>query len=298
MESLDTENITFVSGQFGNTHLPYEYDGLGSLPHLSEMTSKALEILDNDPDGFFLMVEGGRIDHAGHANDIVRNVFETVEFSNAVEKAIDWAQKRADTLILVTADHETGGLAVLQNNGQGNFPDISWSTTEHTEQNVPVYAWGENAELVNGVWDNTDLFNVVIADTRSPTILFTSPADGTLDVPVNHVITATFSEPMDPSTILPGTFFLHNGAITTAGEVTYSDMMAIFTSTARLENDNTYTATITTGVKDMAGNPLQTDYQWSFTTQSNTDDDSGGGGCFIETAAYGFRKAKLFQAQM
>ena len=128
MESLDTENITFVSGQFGNTHLPYEYEGLGSLPHLSEMTSTALEILDNDPDGFFLIVEGGRIDHAGHANDIARNVFETVEFSNAIEKAINWAQNRTDTLILVTADHETGGLAVLQNNGQGNFPGISWST--------------------------------------------------------------------------------------------------------------------------------------------------------------------------
>jgi len=165
MELLDTENITFVSGQFGNTHLPYEYEGLGSLPHLSEMTSKALEILDHDPDGFFLMVEGGRIDHAGHANDIERNVLETVEFSNAVEKAIDWAQQRTDTLILVTADHETGGLAVLQNNGQGNFPDISWSTTGHTEQNVPIYAWGENAELVNGVMDNTDLYKMVIADS-------------------------------------------------------------------------------------------------------------------------------------
>jgi alkaline phosphatase len=98
MELLDTENITFVYGQFGNTNLPYEYEGLGPLPHLSEMTSTTLEILDNDPDGFFLMVEGGRIDHAGHANDIARNVFETVEFSNAVEKAIDWAQKRTDTL--------------------------------------------------------------------------------------------------------------------------------------------------------------------------------------------------------
>jgi alkaline phosphatase len=275
MESLDTENITFVSGQFGNTHLPYEYEGLGSLPHLSEMTSKALEILDNDPDGFFLMVEGGRIDHAGHANDIARNVLETVEFSNAVEKVIDWARKRTDTLILVTADHETGGLAVLQNNGQGNFPNISWSTTEHTEQNVPIYAWGENAELVIGVMDNTDLFELVIADTRSPIVLFTDPLDGTKDVPVNYVITANFSEPMDSSTITTGTFFLSDGAIAIAGEVSYTDMTSTFTSTASLENDNTYTATITTGVKDMAGNPLLTDYVWSFTTQSNTNDSSG-----------------------
>jgi hypothetical protein len=126
--------------------------------------------------------------------------------------------------------------------------------------------------------DNTDLFDVVIADTRSPTILFTSPADGTLDVRVNYVITANFSEPMDSSTITTGTFFLSDGAIAIAGEVSYTDMTSTFTSTANLENDNTYIATITTGVKDMAGNPLLTDYVWSFTTQSNTNDSSGGGG--------------------
>lgn len=56
MESLDTEDIIFVSGQVGSTHLPYEYEGLGSLPHLSEMTLQTLDILDNYPDGFFLMV--------------------------------------------------------------------------------------------------------------------------------------------------------------------------------------------------------------------------------------------------
>jgi alkaline phosphatase len=300
MESLDTENINSVSGQFGNTHLPYEYDGLGSLPHLSEMTLKALEVLDNNPDGFFLIVEGGRIDHAGHANDIERNVFETVEFSYAVEKAIDWAQNRTDTLILVTADHETGGLAVLQNNGKGNFPVVSWSTTGHTAQNVPVYAWGENAEMVNGVMDNTDLFDLAIADTRSPKIFFTGPANGILDVPVNYVITATFSETMDESTINKNTFIVDNGV---NGTVVYdtNSTTAKFTPTTDLDYDTTYTATITTDAEDLAGNALQADYLWSFTTQSDTDGSGsggGGGGCFIDTAAYGFRKAKLFQAQM
>ena len=163
MQSLDTESITRVSGQFGVGHLPYEYDGLGTLPHLSEMTATALAILDNDPDGFFLMVEGGRIDHAGHANDIVRNVLETLEFANAVQVAVDWASGRADTLILVTADHETGGLTVLQNNGMGVLPTVSWATTGHTGITVPVYAWGCNAPLVAGLMDNTDLLDVVLA---------------------------------------------------------------------------------------------------------------------------------------
>ena len=82
--ALNMETITMTSGQFGDTHLPYEYDGLGSLPHLSEMTEVALDILEEDPDGFFLMVEGGLIDKAGHLNDIQRNISETIEFAGAV----------------------------------------------------------------------------------------------------------------------------------------------------------------------------------------------------------------------
>lgn len=164
MQALDTETVTMVSGQFGSSHLPYEYDGLGSLPHLSEMTASALAILDNDSDGFFLMVEGGKIDHAGHSNLLEHNVYETVEFSNAVQVAINWAQGRSDTLIIITADHETGGLTVLENNGQRFFPTVSWDTTGHTAANVPVYAWGVNAQQVSGVMDNTDLFAVATAD--------------------------------------------------------------------------------------------------------------------------------------
>ena len=162
--SLDTENVTRVSGQFGDTNLPYEFDGLGDLPHLSEMTATALKVLTKNPAGFFLMVEGGRIDHAGHSNDIERNVCETIEFSKTVQVAIDWAKGRTDTLIMVTADHETGGLKVLENNGVGNFPTVSWSTGGHTTTNIPVYGWGPNAARISGVMDNTDLFSVVACD--------------------------------------------------------------------------------------------------------------------------------------
>jgi alkaline phosphatase len=160
MYALDTNSLDHVSGQFGSGNLPFEYDGLGMLPHLSEMTATAIDILDNEANGFFLMVEGGRIDHAGHDNDIQRSVLETVEFANAVQEAVDWAEGRADTLILVTADHETGGLTVVANNGQGQFPTVAWFTTYHTAFNVPVYAWGANANLVSGVLDNTDIFLV------------------------------------------------------------------------------------------------------------------------------------------
>jgi alkaline phosphatase len=159
--ALETGTETHVSGQFGVGNLPYEFDGLGALPSLSEATATALAVLESGPDGFFLLVEGGRIDHAAHANDLDRCVHETLALSNAVEVAVDWAGGRGDTLIVVTADHETGGLHVLANNGQGSFPSVSWSSTDHTDTNVPIYAWGQDACHVAGVMDNTDVFTVL-----------------------------------------------------------------------------------------------------------------------------------------
>lgn len=160
LNALDTATVELVSGQFGTTHLPYELDGLGTLPHLSDMTRVAIEILSREPRGFFLMVEGGKIDHAAHANDLPRMVHEVLEFARSVQVAIDWSAGRDDTLIVVTADHETGGLTVVESNGQWQYPTVTWSTVDHTAAKVPVYAWGVNAALVSGVMDNTNLWHV------------------------------------------------------------------------------------------------------------------------------------------
>ena len=162
MMRLNTVAETHVFGIFGDGHMPFEYDGLADLPHLSEMTQVALRILENAPDGFFLMVEGGRIDHACHANDTIRAVLETIEFSDAVAKALDWARSHPETLILVTADHETGGLKVVKNNGAGVVPTVPWSKSGHTTANVPVYGWGAGAERVSGIMENTDIFQIMM----------------------------------------------------------------------------------------------------------------------------------------
>ena len=171
MQALNTETATMVSGQFGS-EIPYEYDGdFGTLPHLSEMTETALAILDNDSDGFFLMVEGGKIDWAGHDNHLERNVHETLEFGAAVQEAVDWATGRTDTLILVTADHETGGMTVLADNGADFYPTVSWAGGGHTAVDVPVYARGVNAYMVSGVMDNTDMFAVATIPEPSSIVL-------------------------------------------------------------------------------------------------------------------------------
>ncbi|MHB8862241.1 MAG: alkaline phosphatase [Pirellulaceae bacterium] len=160
MQSADTRASNLVSGQFGANRMPYEWDEtFGELPRLSQMTSVALDILDNDTDGFFLMVEGGLIDWAAHERNIERTVCEVREFGHSVDVVLSWAADREDTLILATADHETGGLMVTDN-GQNAFPTATWSGTGHTAANVPIYAWGANAHLidaylVDGVMDNT-----------------------------------------------------------------------------------------------------------------------------------------------
>ncbi len=150
MMALNTSAATHVSGQFGNSVLPYEYDGVGALPHLWEMTSHALAILDNEPAGFFLMVEGAKIDHASHVHDTRRMVQETLAFDKAVQATLDWATNRTDTLILVTADHENGGLVVTNDNGPGNDPGVEWVVNGHTAANVGCWAWGMGAEYVSG----------------------------------------------------------------------------------------------------------------------------------------------------
>ena len=183
LQALNPYQTSHVLGRFGLGHMPYEfskepttetaskpsvyeagggrpnpaYSSIDALPHLTEMTLSALAVLDAGGEGFFLMVEGGRIDHACHSNNLPRCIGETLEFDRAVRAVIEWAQRRDDVLVIVTADHETGGLKVLQSNGKDAWPDVSWQHKHHTGQAVPVYAWGQGAELFVGEIDNTEL---------------------------------------------------------------------------------------------------------------------------------------------
>jgi alkaline phosphatase len=159
--AADTGAVSRVCGLFGATYMPYVYDGLGAYPTLSEMTVRALDFLQDAPEGFFLLVENENIDSAAHVKDIVRLVPEMLAFQDAVQTALDWAQGRDDTLILVLADHETGGLTVVQDNGAGNLPDVGWTTYGHTSGTVGLYGWGMNAACVHGVADNIQVIDAV-----------------------------------------------------------------------------------------------------------------------------------------
>ena len=105
-----------IFGLFSGIDLPYEQDRDRELiPSLAEMTNKTINILSRDTDGFFLMVEGGKIDWAAHANYAANVALEAIEFDKAVKVALDYVDSHDNTILIVTADHETGGLDVGAN---------------------------------------------------------------------------------------------------------------------------------------------------------------------------------------
>ena len=109
------DNDSKVFAAFTSSHLPYEIDRMQApgVPTLAEITYKGIELLSQSDDGFFMMVEGGRIDHASHAQDLTGTIYDALAFDAAIAKAVDfYNQHPEDTLILVIGDHETGGLGM------------------------------------------------------------------------------------------------------------------------------------------------------------------------------------------
>ncbi len=120
--SVNTEKTKKLLGVFSKSHMAFEVDREHvksdmDQPSLAEMTEVALKILDKNPKGFFLMVEGGRIDHACHEHDPKAEIMDTIAFDKAVRVALEFQKTHPDTLVIVTADHETGGMSV----GRGTF---------------------------------------------------------------------------------------------------------------------------------------------------------------------------------
>ncbi len=107
---------------------------------------------------FFFLIEGSQIDWAGHANQAEWIIDEIHEFDKVVGKMLDFAAKDGETLVVVTADHETGGFAVVQEDDQGELI-IGFNSKDHTPTMVPVFAYGPGEELFRGVYDNTTIYN-------------------------------------------------------------------------------------------------------------------------------------------
>ncbi len=133
-------------------------------PSIGEMAKTAIALLSlpgrewfSPKPKFFLMIEGSQIDWAAHANDTDRVIRQTLQFDMAVREAVGFAQRDKHTLVIVTADHETGGLVIETEGINKHKIDPDWEETGHTAADVPVYAFGPGSEHFAGVIDNTEI---------------------------------------------------------------------------------------------------------------------------------------------
>ncbi len=164
LAAVDPASTPKLLGLFADEGMSRPYS-----PSLEEMTQKAIDILSQDPDGFFLMIEGGQIDWASHVHDATNTISDTIGFDEAVAVGQAYAASTDNNLIIVTADHETGGMSVdLTSGEQGPFtmPEgtafyVSWSSWDHTGADMPTTAQGPWSDLLDGMYENTYIYDVM-----------------------------------------------------------------------------------------------------------------------------------------
>ena len=124
---------------------------------LPDATMAAIDILDNNKKGFFLMVEGSQIDWACHDNNAEQLVKEILDFDQTIARVLDYAEKHGNTLVIITADHETGGLTFPTGDIKNGTFEARFSTKGHSGIPVPVYAFGPGAINFSGFMENVDM---------------------------------------------------------------------------------------------------------------------------------------------
>ena len=166
--AVDPQNTTHLLGLFADDGMLRPF-----LPGLGLMTEIAIEILSQDPDGFFLMVEGGQIDWAAHANDAEHVINDILGFDAAIYKGVDYASTNPNVLLIVTADHETGGMSLsldptgnINEDGPFFMPDstpfyVNWTTSGHTGVDIPTTAQGKLSDQLSGSYENTQIYEVM-----------------------------------------------------------------------------------------------------------------------------------------
>lgn len=135
-------------------------NGRGNM--LQTSLQKTVELLSQNNGRFFIMAEGAQIDHGGHANDLPYVITELHDFDNAVGDALRFADRNGETLVVVTADHETGGLSLLEASAKRRTVRGHFSTKGHTNLMVPVFAYGPGAAEFMGMYPNTDIYRKIV----------------------------------------------------------------------------------------------------------------------------------------
>jgi alkaline phosphatase len=135
-------------------------EGRGNM--LGRSLQQTISILSSNKKGFFIMAEGAQIDYGGHANDLPYVITELHDFDKTIAEALKFADKDGETLVIITADHETGGLTLLDVDTSTGMVLGNFSTNDHTGISVPVFAYGPGARLFLGTYQNTGIFNKIV----------------------------------------------------------------------------------------------------------------------------------------
>lgn len=139
-----------------DTPLPKERGDL-----LARASIKGMNLLNQNPNGFFMMIEGSQLDDYGHSNNLDLLMQETLDFDQTVGAVMKWAEQHEGTLVIVTADHETGGLTLLGGDLAEGTVQCRFSTNSHSGVMVPVYAFGTGAQLFTGLYENTAIYHKI-----------------------------------------------------------------------------------------------------------------------------------------
>ncbi|CAN5562636.1 alkaline phosphatase [soil metagenome] len=129
---------------------------------LPRATEKIIRLLNRKNNAFFLMVEGSQIDWKGHSNESEELISEMIDFDEAIGIALDFAEKDGETLVVVTADHETGGYAITGGDMETGAVEGKFITGSHTGVMVPVFAYGPGAHIFSGIYENTEIFHKIM----------------------------------------------------------------------------------------------------------------------------------------
>ncbi len=144
----------------GDNKAPSVVDGRGDA--LPKSVAKALNVLGAKNNPFFLMVEGAQIDNGGHSNSTGDIIQEMLDFDQAIAEALKFADANKNTLVVITADHETSGFGIVGGNMEEGTVQGDFLTVDHTGIMVPLFAYGPKAQNFNGVYENTEVFNKIL----------------------------------------------------------------------------------------------------------------------------------------
>lgn len=158
VEELEAANGPKLAALLAPTHME-KMPTRGDILPLA--TKKAIDVLSNNKDGFFLMVEGSQIDWGGHQNNTAYIVRETLDFDKAVGEALAFAAQDKKTLVIVTSDHETGGMILKDGSYDQQEVNALYATKGHSGVMVPVFAFGPGADNFTGIQDNTDIAKAI-----------------------------------------------------------------------------------------------------------------------------------------